>query len=169
MMDKELLRTEAAHYRLLADQLKEDYGHLDDETLHDTLQGLSELPEMIEEIVRSSLDDEALIAGLKTRIEAMNARIGRLKERHERKRQLSTWVMGCCGIAKLEASDFSVSLSHGQMRLQVVNEALIPPLYLVPQPPKLDKVSLAAALKRGDAVEGANLIAGDPYIMVRTR
>ena len=54
MMDKEVLRNEGtAHHRLLADQLKESFGELDDETLKDTLQGISDLPDIIEEIVRS--------------------------------------------------------------------------------------------------------------------
>ena len=73
-MNADLLRIEAAHYHLLQDQLRMDYAHLDDETLADTLEGISELPQMIEEIIRSSLEDEALIAGLKLRAAAMGAR-----------------------------------------------------------------------------------------------
>ena len=87
-MSQELLRTEATHYRALQIQLKEDYANLDDETLTDTLEGLSDLPQLIEEIVRSSLEDEAMIAGLKIRADAMAGRLSRLKERHQKKRQL---------------------------------------------------------------------------------
>lgn len=169
MNDKEILRTEAAQYRRLADQLRQDYAGLDDETLTDTLEGLSDLPDMIAEIVRSSLEDEALIHGLKVRIEAMTARSTRLKERHERKRKLACWALGAAGLPKLILPDFSVSLSQGQMRLLISDEAKLPRSFLVPQPPKPDRTAITSALKRGEAVEGALLVLGDPHITVRTR
>jgi len=169
MMDKERLRGEAAHYRLLADQLKNDFGELDDETLTDTLQGLSDLPEMIEEIVRSGLDDETLMAALKVRLDEMKSRFARLKSRFERKRELASWAMGSGGIAKLQAADFSVSLCAGAQRLEVTEESKIPEIYFVPQPAKLDRTGLLNAVKRGEAIEGASLVTGQPYIAVNTR
>jgi hypothetical protein len=168
-MNTEVLRTEAAHYRLLQDQLKQDYAGLDDETLADTLEGLSELPEMIEEIVRSSLDDEAMIAGLKLRADAMAERLCRLRERHQKKRQLAAWALGAAGLARMKAPEFSVSLSEGAVRLEVSDESRLPALYLVPQPAKPDRAAITAALKRGEAVEGATLVQGQPYISVSTR
>jgi hypothetical protein len=168
-MNTDVLRSEAAHYRLLQDQLKQDFSGLDDETLANTLEGLSELPDMIEEIVRSSLDDEAMIAGLKLRADAMAARLCRLKERHQKKRQLAAWALGAAGLPKLKAPDFSVSLSEGAVRLELSDESKLPALYLVPQPAKPDRASIAAALKRGEAVEGAALVQGQPYISVSTR
>ena len=96
-MNSQLLHSEAAQYRALSDQLKSDYAALDDETLADTLEGLSDLPAMIEEIIRSGLEDEAMIAGLKLRADAMAERLSRLKERHHKKRQLAAWALGAAG------------------------------------------------------------------------
>jgi len=163
------LRNETAHYRLLADQLKSEFGELDDETLTDTLQGLSDLPEMIEEIVRSGLDDDVLIVALKARLDEMKSRLARLKSRLERKRELVSWAMGGAGIAKLQAADFSVSLCTGAQRLEVIDESKIPEVYFIPQPPKLDRAGLLSTVKRGEAVEGASLIVGQPYITVNTK
>jgi hypothetical protein len=56
-MNSEFLRTELSHYLILGDQLKAQYADIDDETLRDTLEGISELPQLIQEVVRSSLDD----------------------------------------------------------------------------------------------------------------
>ncbi len=165
-MNKDLLQLEAAQYRLLADQLRQDFGHLDDDTLADTLEGISELPDMIEEIIRSSLDDEAMIAALKMRVEAMAARLARLKERHQKKRQLAAWSLGAAGLGRLKAPDFSVSLSEGALRLEISDETLLAPVYLVPQPPKPDRTAIAAALKQGEPVMGAHLVQGQPYITV---
>ena len=85
-MNKEVLRLEAAQYRELAAQIKQSYADIDDETLHDTLEGLSNLPDIIESIVRSSLEDDVLIVGLKSRLEDMSARLTRFRLRYEKKR-----------------------------------------------------------------------------------
>ena len=168
-MNTELLRSEAAHYHMLQDQLRLDYANLDDETLADTLEGLSDLPQIIEEIVRSGLDDEAMMAGLKLRLDAMAARLARLKERHQKKRALAAFAMGAAGLPKLKACDFSVSLSEGALRLEVSDESFIAPIYFIPQPPKLDRAGITAALKRGETIEGACLMQGQPHISVSSR
>ena len=168
-MNAEVLRLEASQYRLLSDQLKTDYANLDDETLADTLEGLSDLPAMIEEIIRSALEDEAMIAGLKTRADAMAARLARLRERQQKKRQLAATALGAAGLSRLKAEDFTVSLSEGAIRLEISDESKIPLHYLVPQPPKLDRAGISHALKQGIAMKGAALVQGQPYITVSTR
>ncbi len=169
MHSKDILRSETAHYHALAAQLKTSYADIDDETLADTLEGLSDLPQMIEEIVRSSLDDDALVTGLKARIGDMNARLDRIQERMKRKRELACWAMGTAGIHNLAVEDFSVALRHGLPRLEVTDPAKLPENYLVPQPPRVDKLALMADLKRGEVVVGANLLDGLPHIAVRTK
>jgi Siphovirus Gp157 len=168
-MHDETLRLEAAHYRHLAEQLKSDYGALDDQTLADTLEGLSDLPQMIEEIVRSSLDDETLMTGLKARLEVMGARLARLRARYLKKRALTAWAMGSTGLSKFEVPDFSVSLSPGVQRLVVSDEKTLPENFFVPQEPRLDRQALAQALKDGQSHAGAALIFGDPFITVRVK
>lgn len=168
-MNTEILRSETTHYRALQDQLRQDYANIDDETLTDTLEGASSLPDIIAEIVRSALEDDTMIGALKARCDAMTARLSRLKERHEKKRKLVAWAMGTAGLPKIKESDFSVSLLAGVMRLEVTNEALIAPSFFVPLPPKLDRAALSAALKRGEAVDGAQMAQGQPFITVSTK
>lgn len=169
MQSTELIKTEVVHYQMLAGQLKADYGAIDDDTLADTLEGLSDLPQMIEEIIRSSLEDEAMIAGLKIRADAMAARLARLRERHQKKRQLAAWALGAAGMPRLKAVDFTVSLSEGALRLEISDESKIPQHYLIPQPPKPDRAGITHALKQGRILEGAALVQGQPYITVSTR
>jgi hypothetical protein len=168
-MNSQLLHTEAAQYRALSDQLKTDYASLDDETLTDTLEGLSDPPAMIEEIIRSALEDEAMVAGLKLRADAMAERLSRLKERHHKKRQLAAWALRAAGLAKLKAVDFTVSLSECALRLEISDESKIPQHYLIPQPAKPDRAGITNALKEGRLLEGARLVQGQPYITVSTR
>lgn len=169
MISQDILRMEAAHYQTLQEQLRNEYATIDEETLADTLEGISELPQMIEEIVRSSLEDEAMIEALKMRAEAIAARLARFKERHQKKRQLASWALGAAGLAKLKACDFTVSLCEGALRLEVSEESKLADVYFVPQPAKIDRAGIAAALKRGETVEGACFVQGQPYISVSTR
>ncbi len=168
-MDKEILRDEAAHYRALSVQLLESFGELDDDTLKDTLQGLSNFPDMVEEIVRSSLEDEILIEGLKSRMADMSSRLERFQDSNRRKRELACWAMGAGSLDRLKCPDFSVSYRLGSPRLEVTDEKKLPEDFLVPLPPRVDRTALAAALKAGRQVEGAHLAQGNPHIQVRTR
>lgn len=110
-----------------------------------------------------------MIAGLKTRADAMAARLARLKERYQKKRQLAAKALGSAGLAKLQAVDFTVALSEGALRLEIKDESKLAIDYLIPQPPKPDRAAITAALKNGIALEGASLVEGQPYIVVSIR
>ena len=51
-----------AEHKLLRDRLLAEIPDIDAETLADTLEGITDLREMLAEIIRSALDDEALAA-----------------------------------------------------------------------------------------------------------
>jgi hypothetical protein len=169
MVPTEILRSEVSHYLILADQLKALYQDIDDEALLDTLEGISDLPELIKALVRSSLDDDVLIGALKQRLEDMQARLSRLKDRFERKRELACWAMTNAEIGKIEAEDFTLSLRQGPPRLEVTDQEKVPEEFLISQPPRLDRSGLINLLKRGDVIPGTLLINGDMHIAVRVR
>jgi hypothetical protein len=110
MIPSQIVHLEAGQYQALASQLRTDFADIDDETLADTLEGLSDLPDLLCTVIRSSLEDESLIAALKDRISDMRARLGRLEARHQRKRELVCGAMSQAGMEKFGAEDFSVSL-----------------------------------------------------------
>jgi hypothetical protein len=168
-VNEALIAPESQKYVSLRDQLLADFPDLDDETLHDTLEGITDLKQMLAEVVRSALDDEALASGLSTRLSDMKARLERLEERAKRKRRLVLRAMAECEISKLAEADFTASLRAGVPTLDVVAEDLIPAAYWKPQPPKLDKQSILSALKAGAAVEGANLLPPQMQLSVRTK
>lgn len=169
MSSPAVLAAEVARYGSLAEELKARFADIDDETLRDTLEGLSGLPELLMAILRSSLLDEAFASGLKGRLAEMKERLDRLVERSSRKRELVCESMVRSGLNKLLAEDFAVSVRQGLPKLEVLDEAKISEPYLIPQPPRLDKAGLLLALKRGDVVEGATLIEGQPHLHVRTK
>jgi hypothetical protein len=164
-----LVHSEISRYRHFRDRLLAEIPDLDEETLSDTLEGITDLREMLAEVVRSALDDEALAGGLSTRMADMKARLERFEARARRKRELALRAMAEAEIPKLAEPDFTASLRQGAPKLEVIAEDKIPAAYWKPQPPKLDKQGLLVALKTGTAIEGASLMAAQMQLSVRTK
>ena len=164
-----VLKAELQVYELLRDRLLGTYPELDDETIRDTLEGVTTLHELIAELIRSALFDEALQAALRTRIEEMRTRLARLAERGLKKRQLALEAMNEAGLKKLEQPDFTASARLGAPPLVVTSETEVPESYWIPQPPKLDRQTLTSDLRHGDQVPGACLGNAAPILTVRTK
>jgi hypothetical protein len=157
------------HYQAVRDQLKARDPDIDERTLADTVEGLTELPEIIEAIVRSALVDEALVKGLKCRIADMQDRLARLQDRASKRRQIAKDVMVDLDLKKIEAPDFIASIRPGMPSLQIINEDEVPKIYWQPSEPRLDRLSLAHDLKQGEEIAGATLSESDPVLTVRVK
>ena len=168
-MSGSALGIEVSKYQLLKGRLLTDYTDVDEETVRDTLEGITNLHEMIAAIIRSALVDEALQAGLRTRIDDMRQRLARLDERGAKKRQLALEAMCEVGLKKLEQPDFTASARAGVPSLIIMSEGLVPETYWVPQPPKLDRQALLTDLKRGAEIPGTQLSNPQPTLAVRTK
>src|SRR5262245_1538129 len=163
------LRVETHRYHVVRTRLLERWPEVDADTLVDTLEGITDLHEMIAAVIRSALVDEALQAGLRSRLEEMRQRLARLEERGTKKRQLALEAMCDVGLKKLEQPDFTVSARSGMSPLLVLADNLIPEPYWLPQPPKLNRQTLLADLKRGEVIPGAQLGNPQPCLAVRTK
>ncbi len=166
---KSILFDQLNQYEYLREQLEAEFPAIDDETLTDTLEGLSTLPEAMAAVIRSYLDDLALASALGLRITDMQARLSRIEMRADRKRGLVTYIMTRTEIKKIEQPDFSASLRATPRQLVVSDEKLIPEAFWVPQPPKLDRRRLTAALSADASIPGAILGNGGSTISVRTK
>ena len=106
---------------------------------------------MIAAIIRSALVDEALQAGLRTRIDDMRQRLARLDERGAKKRQLALEAMCDVGLKKLEQPDFTASARAGLPSLIIMSEGLVPDALLgapATQARSSDAVSRSEARRR---------------------
>lgn len=164
-----ILSTEVPKYQLLQQKLLSEYADLDEETLTDTLEGITDLHEILAAVIRSALVDEALQIGLKARIEEMRQRLARLEARSQKKRQLALDAMTEVGLRKLEQPDFTASSRMGSPSLVVISEGEIPEAFWVPQQPRLDRQSVLSELKRGASIEGTQLSNAKPVLTVRTK
>jgi hypothetical protein len=163
------LQAQVQTYNCLRQKVIDQYRDLDEETLHNTLEGITDLHEMIAAMIRSALVDEALHAGLRVRLDDMKERLSRLEVRASKKRELALHAMSEVGLAKLAQPDFTASMRAGTPALLVVSEQAIPSAFWLPQPPKLDRQGVLHELKRGIAIPGAELSNPRPVLMVRTK
>lgn len=159
----------AIHYRALRDRLRAEEPQIDEETLADTVEGLSDLPEILITILRAALADEALANGLKGRIAEMQDRQERLQDRAAKRRQIVRDTMVEAGLRKLTAADFTASIRAGMPALMVMDEAAVPSIYWEPREPRLNRLGLMADLKQGAEITGVALSNPEPVLSVRTR
>jgi hypothetical protein len=159
----------AINYRSIRDRIREQDPQIDEQTLADTVEGLTDLNEILTAIIRAALTDEALATGLKARIAEMQTRLDRLEDRAAKRRQIAKDVMVELDLKKLTAPDFTASIRPGMPALMVVDEAAVPSIYWEPRDPKLNRQGLLADLKGGAEITGAALSNPEPVLSVRTK
>ena len=159
----------AISYRAIRDRIRAEDPQIDEQTLADTVEGLTDLHEIVAAIVRSALADEALANGLKSRIAEMQERLERLHDRASKRRQIAKDVMVELDLKKITAPDFTISIRPGMPALLVLDEAAVPSIYWEPRDPRLKRQELLSELKDGADITGVTLSNPEPVLSVRTR
>ncbi len=161
------VRHELTHHQYLRERLEAAFPDADEETLRDTLEGMTSLTDSLAELLRSSQEDQSLASALRERMSDMQERYSRFEERARKKRDLVCTVMEEAELKKLTEPDFTVSLRPARAPLMIIDEAAIPGDYWRPQPAKLDRIGLISALSNGRDIAGAVL--GNPPMTIAVR
>jgi len=103
----------AIHYRAVRDRLQAEDPQIDEQTLADTVEGLTDLHEILTAVIRAALADEALAAGLKVRVAEMEDRLARLQDRAAKRRQIAKDVMVELDLKKLNRQGLVADLKQG--------------------------------------------------------
>jgi hypothetical protein len=159
----------AIKYRAIRHRIQADDPQIDQQTLADTLEGLTDLHEILTAIIRAALTDQALATGLEGRIGEMQTRRDRLQDRATKRRQIAKDVMVELDLKKLAAPDFTASIRPGTPALMVIDEAAVPSIYWEPREPRLNRQELANDLKQGAEIAGVALSNPEPVLSVRTK
>src|SRR5450759_709711 len=159
----------AIKYSTIRDRIRAQDPQIDEQTLADTVEGLTDLHEIVTAVIRAAMSDEALVLGLKCRISDMQGRLERLQDRAVKRRQIARNVMVELGLKKLNAPDFTASIREGMPSLIVLNEDAVPSIYWQPSDPRLKRQELAYELKQGAEIAGVALSNPEPILSVRTR
>ena len=158
-----------AAYQAIRERIIALEADIDDTTLADTLEGITDLHEVLAAVVRSALIDEAMVDGLKGHVQALQDRLRRLTDRASARRQIARDAMVEVNVKKIAAPDFTISVRLGSPALVVVDEGAVPASYWEPCEPRLDRLGLLNDLKKGVAVAGAALSNPEPVLSVRVR
>lgn len=159
----------ASSYLSLRERIRANEPEIDETTLADTLEGLTDIHELVAAIVRSAMADEALAEGLKGYIHTLQGRLKRHTTRADNRRQIARDAMAEVAIKKITAPDFTLSLRPGSPALVIIDDGAIPQPYWQPQPPRLDRVKLLNELKTGAVVPGVHLSNPEQVLSVRVR
>ena len=157
------------NYSSIRDRIRAQDPQIDEQTLADTVEGLTDLHEIVQAIIRAALSDEALVLGLKCRISDMQGRLDRLQDRAAKRRQIARDVMIELDLKKLNAPDFTASIREGIPSLMVIDEEAVPSIHWQPSEPRLNRQELAYELKQGAEIAGVALSNPEPVLSVRTR
>ncbi len=156
-------------YQRIRDRILGLEADLDDATLADTLEGATDLHQVVASVVRSALVDDAMAEGIKSHITALRDRQQKLHERALARREIAREAMLEVELKKISAPDFTISLRPGSASVVVAEEGSIPSAYWQPQEPRLDRVRLLTDLKRGFLIPGVRLSEPDEVLSVRIR
>lgn len=160
--------TSLALYQLadlyLADLKQLEDLDLDDQTVADTLEGLSgELEVKATNVAMFCRNLEASAEAIKNAETVMANRRKAIERRAERIRQYLKENMERTGILKIEGPHFALAIKKNPPAVVIEDDAQIPECFMVkPEPPKPypDKKAIAAEIKGGGAVPGAFLSQG---------
>ena len=156
-------------YQTIRERIIALEADIDEATLADTLEGITDIHEVLAAIVRSALFDEALADGLKDHIQRLQDRLQRLIERGAERRRIARDAMIEVDMKKVAAPDFTLSLRSGSPSLVVIDELEVPNPYWEVREPRLNRASALADLKNGVAIPGLQLSNPEPVLSVRVR
>jgi Siphovirus Gp157 len=167
-MDPYPLNRELRLHELWRSRLLQEFPETDEQTLRDTLEGLTDLKAILASLVRSYLDDLTVVEALGLRITDLQKRLARYEARAQKKRGLVLSAMEQADLKQLIEPDFTVSIRRTSPPLIVMAENEIPTAWWKPQPPKLDRQGLLLALRGGLVVPGVALGNGQMTLSVRS-
>lgn len=145
----------------------EDLVGEDADAIRDGIEGETNLFEIIGRMVEADGEDKALIEGVSAYQKEIAARKSRIESRIETRRALMATAMELAELKKLETPAGTISRKPLPAKAIVTDESQIPSEFFEPQPPKLDKAALTAALRDKRDIPGAVLSNPSQTIAIR--
>ncbi len=161
---------EAIEWRMQTKVLLEAHPDLDDRTLYDSIDGVTEFVEAMDWLVRAEALNVEAIVGLKDRLTQNKDRLSRFERGNEALRDRMKNAMELAGETALKLPEATLSIRAGKARVIVTDESLLPP-HLMTQPKLVpDKLKIVAALaNHPTAVSGAEMSNAEPILTIRRK
>jgi hypothetical protein len=143
---------------------------VDEQLKLSTLEGETELNEIVSALLAENEDDEGMIDQIKGQIDVRRARIGRLETRVEARKKAIVSLMDCAHITKLPLPEATVSLRTLFGRPKVVDADALPAAFVIEtvvRKPDLD--AIATAVENGANIPGVVMTNGGASLSVRRK
>ncbi len=154
----------AFRIQLIAQGLDED-----DQCLLDTLEGATNLHEILISIVGTAVEADTMAEAQKLRIAALQERKARYERRADRLRAFVLQIMESAGLKSIEAPEFTFGTRPTPQKVIVTNPESLPTEYLRQKAPEPDLSAIGKALKAGEEIPGAILGNGGTTLQIRTK
>lgn len=163
---KHKLDHESAAASRLMHNLAEAIG--DDDTLRlDTIEGETDLIELIDQAVQRISEIDGLCTGIKSQQDRLKRRRERLEKQASTLRISIEHAMLESNLQRLEFSASTVCMSANPPKVVITDPNQIPTLYMRHKEPEPDKIALKKALQAGDEITGATLSNGGQSLNIR--
>lgn len=146
--------------------LYDENGEVDSELLINTIEGETNLHELILELEMKISEYDTMAKAIKINVDTLNKRKSRMQNSANTLRTIILSSMDKAGIKKIEGSLATISLKSKPRSLIITDESLIPSKYFESQP-KLKKKDLISNLKDGDLIDGVELDNGGISLQIR--
>lgn len=124
--------------------------------------------EAIAEIASYQAESSAMAEAIAGRIRDMVERKGRFIRREETARRVIGDLLRQANVRKVELPECTLSLGHTPPSVRIVDETKLPDAFVrIKREP--DKAAIKEALKKGEAVEGAELSNGGESLTIRRK
>ena len=142
----------------------------DDETYSDTLEGETNVMELLDGEIAAMQSDEALAEAIKAQEDALRTRRERISMRADAHKKNIKLILQHAVLQKAERPRATVSIRPGSLSVRIVDEAEIPSQLMrekVTRAP--DKAAIKAQIEAGVEVPGAVIERGDDTVSVRVK
>lgn len=138
----------------------------DDEVLRENmLEGSTQLPEFVSDLLQKIGSTQALIDGTGAYIKRLQDRKARLEHREYMLRLLIMRLFNHANIRKMELAEGTAYIRNNPAKVVIVEEAAIPDEFMrIKKEP--DKTKIKAALQAHEIVPGASLSNGEPSLAI---
>ena len=155
-----------AQFTAVADEIRDILGDAyDDTTFWDTLEGETDVMDVIGKLLRERLEAKAQAAAMQDIERIYAARKAAAKKREDACRAALGKVLVAVGQDKVKHPEGTVYFTPGRERLEVTDPDEIPSQLCKRVP---DEAAVKAQLAAGETVPGARLVTGDRILNVRT-
>lgn len=142
-------------------QLLDLAENVEEDVFQDTLSAIQEaIEDKAENIGKFIRCLESDVKALKEEEQRLADRRRTLENRITSVKEYLQNQMEVAGLDKIKRPTITVSIQNNPPSLDVMDEALIPADYLVPQPSKIDRKAILTALKDGLVIEGCSIKIG---------